>query len=159
LTAVGALETSADLVAPCTTDALWAHVDDLSDYPRWMPIVHGVERLADDDGRPAWSVELRTRVGPLARSKRLRMVRTRTTVDDGDRRTARFERVELDGRRHSPWTLDVEVAPAGAGSRVEMHLRYGGSLWTGGILQRVLDDSIRDGRDRLAQLVTHGPTR
>jgi hypothetical protein len=157
---MGALETSADLVAPCTTGALWAYVSDLAEYPRWMPIVHHVDRLADDPRGPAWSVELRTRVGPLARSKRLRMVRTDTSVDDAaDRCAARFERVELDGRRHSPWTLDVDVTAAGESSRVQMHLRYGGSLWTGGILQRVLDDAIRDGRDRLAELVSPGPTR
>jgi hypothetical protein len=48
-----------------------------------------------------WDVELRARLGPLARSKRLRMVRT---VRDPETFTATFERDQADGRNHSPWT-------------------------------------------------------
>ena len=155
---MGALHTTADLVAPCGVDELWWHVESLDRYPAWMRLVHDVEPLADDAHGPAWSVELRARVGPLARSKRLRMVRTLHEPVGGDRRAV-FERVELDGRRHSPWTLTVDVGPAGPGeSRVAVHLDYAGSLWTGGVLQRILDDAIRDGRDELRRLVS-GPTR
>ena len=155
---MGALHTTADLVAPCAVDELWAHVESLERYPRWMRLVHDVEVMAPDPHGPAWSVELRARVGPLARSKRLRMVRTAHDVV-GERRRAVFERVELDGRRHSPWTLTVDAAPAGPGeSRLEMALDYAGSLWSGGVLQRILDDAIRDGRDELRRLVTE-PTR
>jgi hypothetical protein len=31
-------------------------------------------------------------------------------------------------------------------------------LWTGGLLERVLDDQIRQGRAGLAQLVSESPT-
>ena len=66
------------VTAPCPPEALFALVDDLGGYPDWLEIVVAavpVEAAAGDEG-PAWSVELRGRVGPLARSKRLRMVRT-----------------------------------------------------------------------------------
>jgi hypothetical protein len=150
-----AMEVRAELVAACEPAALWAHVDRLERYPAWMALVHEAVPLDDDDGRPAWSVELRTRVGPLARSKRLRMVRT-TTVE---RAHAVFERVETDGRRHSPWVLEVRLAPVAAGTHLHMRLEYLGSLWTGGILERILDDEIARGREALLRLVTDVPTR
>jgi hypothetical protein len=34
-----------------------------------------------------------------------------------------------------------------------MHLAYDGSLWTGGLLENVLEDQIRRGRSGLAALV------
>ncbi len=75
-----------------------------------------------------------------------------------------FERIELDGRSHSPWTLRValrEQAPAGPPGRgadeestlLTMTLDYGGRLWTGAVLQRVLDDEIRRGSEALLLIV------
>ena len=100
---------TADLDAPCTPEELFAWVDDLGRYPDWLDIVPravAVEPHPDDAG-PAWSVDLRGRLGPLARSKRLRMVRT--ALEPG---RVRFERVEHDGRRHSPWVLEAAVDEA-----------------------------------------------
>lgn len=138
--------------APCTSDRLFGLVDELTGYPDWMPLAHRV-RVADaePDGRPAWEVELRARLGPFARSKRLRMVRT---VHDPATGEVRFERVEHDGRQHSPWVLDAVVTPLPeGGSRLEMRLHYGGALWTGGVMEKVLADQIVAGRERLLALV------
>lgn len=137
----------ADLVAPCSPSELTVWVDDLSRYPRWLEIVTRAEPVEDPDGGAVWAVDLRGRLGPLARSKRLRMVRT---VNDGSR--FRFEREELDGRRHSPWVLEATVVPDAAGSRLTMHLHYGGGLF-GPVLERVLRDEIERGRLRLLELV------
>lgn len=145
------MDVQAELTAPCGPDELYGWVDDLGGYPRWLEIVTRAEPLdADDQGRPAWAVDLRGRLGPLARSKRLRMVRT---VHDG--RVARFERAELDGRSHSPWVLDATVDDAPDGSRLRMQLHYGGGLF-GPVLERVLGDEIERSRDRLLDLVTAG---
>jgi len=134
-------------------------VDRLDHYPSWMPLAHRVEPAtpdpADTEGRPAWEVELRARVGPLARSKRLRMVRT--THDPG-RREVVFERIETDGRRHSPWVLRATIHDAPTGSRLEMHLHYGGALWTGGLMERVLADQITAGRARLLERIASAAT-
>lgn len=117
-----------------------------------MDLVHRVEAFAVSAGEsPAWQVELRGRVGLLARSKRLRMQRT---VHDSDRHRVVFERAEADGRRHSPWVLTAEVTQCGPLSELRMHLHYGGALWTGGVLERVLGDQITQGRERLVQLVS-----
>jgi hypothetical protein len=96
-------------------------------------------------------VDLRGRLGPLARSKRLRMVRT---VVDAPR-SVRFERRERDGRSHSPWILEAVVEPTdgGASSRLTMHLHYGGGLW-GPVLERLLADEIERSRPRLIGLLT-----
>lgn len=137
--------------APCPPAVLFELIDELTDYPRWMPLAHQVDVLAaDPEGRPAWSVELRARVGPFARSKRLRMVRTEHRPGTA---TARFERVELDGRQHSAWVLDAVVVAIEAGARLDMHLHYGGALWTGGVMERVLADQIVAGRERLLAML------
>ena len=118
-----------------------------------MPLIHDVERLASDPltGAPAWMVELRARVGPFARSKRLRMERTELEPD----RVAVFERREADGRDHSEWILRADLDADTDGRTVlTMTMSYGGSLWAGPILERVLDDQVRRGSDRLLALVS-----
>ncbi|MDO8362531.1 MAG: SRPBCC family protein [Actinomycetota bacterium] len=146
------MDVHASLEAPCAADRLFALVDDLSRYPAWTDLVHRVEpAAAGGEGQPAWQVELRARMGPLARSKRLRMVRT---VHDPAAGLTVFERAEADGRRHSPWVLRAEVMQSAEGSTLHMHLHYGGGLWTGGLLERALADQITNGRGRLAQLAS-----
>ncbi|MFM7064795.1 MAG: SRPBCC family protein, partial [Actinomycetes bacterium] len=129
-------------------------VADLGTYADWLDIVRSVEPLpaAPDDAGPAWSVVLQGQLGPLRRSKRLRMVRT-VQGDDG---TVRFERSETDGRSHSAWVLSAEVRPsAGAapdGSQLVMRLHYGGSMWMP-LLDRLLADEIERSRPRLVEVV------
>lgn len=144
------MDVTADLVAPCEPDALFGWVDDLARYPRWLDIVPRAEPVEghDDDPGPAWSVDLRGRLGPFARSKRLRMVRT---VHDRPREV-RFERLEHDGRQHSGWTLRASVAPGDGGSVLTMRLHYGGSL-VGPVVERLLADEIRRSKPRLLTLL------
>jgi hypothetical protein len=149
------MQVAATLDAPCTVGDLVAQVDDLERYVNWLTIVPRVDRLDDDDkGRPVWMVELRGRVGPLARSKRLRMVRT-TESREGDATHIRFERVEHPPRSHSPWVLDVRVRPDGKGSHLDMSLHYGGRF-AGSLLEGLLRDEIEASRPRLLALVTPG---
>ena len=138
------MDVTADLDAPHPPDEVFAVVADLATYPRWLDIVARAD--ANDDG--SWTVDLRGRLGPFARSKRLRMVRT---ADDAPTH-ARFERAELDGRSHSPWVLDAAVAPAGDGSRLTMTLHYGGGLWMP-VLERMLRDEIERSRPRLLSVL------
>ncbi len=148
------------LTAPPAT--VYQLIDDLAQYPTWMELVHhvtaarsdtGSDSSSDDAGLAAWDVELRAQIGPLARSKRLRMVRT---VHDAPHRAV-FERSEVDGRAHAPWVLDAQLTPHGdGGSELSMTLRYGGSLWTGALLQRVLDDHVERGAAALAAMVAGG---
>ena len=144
----------ADVVAPCPATDLFGWVDDLARYPEWHEIV--TRAVPADDG--SWAVDLRGRLGPLARTKRLRMVRT---VHDAPRRVV-FERAELDGRQHSPWVLEVDVAetPDGPGSAPQAHLRmrlhYGGGLF-GPVLERVLREEIERSRVRLLALLAEPP--
>jgi len=154
--------TQSVIIAAASGD-VYPFVSTLDQYPLWLPLVHGVERTADADGEtgPSWLVEIRARVGPFARSKRLRM--TRTTHED--RSVAEFERAELDGRNHARWALRTELreltacADSGAAStEVTMHLSYDGSLWGGALLERVLDEEIKRGREGLAALVSDATT-
>ena len=140
------MDVVASVEAPCEPSVLFPWVDDLARYPQWLDIVpraEAAEPHGDDVGR-AWSVDLRGRLGPFARAKRLRMVRT---VHEADVH-ARFERVEHDGRDHSDWVLDATIAPAGTGSELTMRLHYGGRLWMPA-LDRLLSDEIERSRPRL----------
>lgn len=138
------------LDAKCEPPALVAVVRDLDRYPEWLSILPRTDR--EDGVEPAtWTVELRAKIGPLARSKRLRMARV---VDDADH--VRFERSEVDGRSHSPWVLDAVVEPIEGGSRLTMSLHYGGSFG-GGVVERLLSDEIESSRGRLRSLVEEGP--
>ena len=136
--------------APCPPEALFVWVDDLSRYPSWLGIVERAEpEAAAADGEVAWTVDLRGKVGPLARSKRLRMVRTARTEPT----RAVFERRETDGRHHSAWLLEADVTEVDGGSSLSMRLHYGGALW-GPVLERLLGDEVDRSRDRLRALVS-----
>ena len=154
------MEIRRSMSAPCGPDELFGWVEDLARYPQWMRLIHHVQPAPDVADRdvavyPAWQVELRAHVGPFARSKVLRMVRTE---HESPSRVV-FERSETDGRRHSPWVLRATVDPNADGSTLTMELRYGGSLWSGALLQRVLDDAVRRGSMELLELVSVEPTR
>ena len=127
-------------------------VEDLGRYPEWLDIVPRAVAETGSGDEPEWTVDLRGRLGPFARSKRLRMART---THDAPTRVV-FERRELDGRDHSPWVLSAEVTTDGdAGSRLTMHLHYGGGLW-GPVLERLLRDEIESSKARLIALAEAG---
>jgi hypothetical protein len=94
-----------------------------------------------------WIVELRAKLGVLARSKRLRMTRT---VCEAPRLVV-FERREQDSRRHSEWVLRATVSTTATGAKLETNLHYSGSLFTGGMLERALNEQIATGREKLIQ--------
>lgn len=129
-------------------------VDDLGRYPQWMDLVHDVHEVHEADGDlRSWDVELRAQVGPLARSKRLRMTRT---VHEPTERVV-FERSEVDGKRHSPWVLESAMTEQASGEvELTMTLTYGGNLWTGAVLERVLDDHVERGARSLTELLAGG---
>lgn len=131
------------VVVPVPPEKVFALVDDLTVYPDWMGIVHRAEAIDAE----RWRVELRGRVGPLARSKRLTMSR----VVHEPPRTVCFERREDDGRSHARWSLTVTVRPAGGGSEVVMNLVYEGRLWSS-VIERVLRDQIEVSKVRLVEM-------
>jgi hypothetical protein len=140
------VDVTATVEAPVGAEKLFAVVADLATYPHWLGIVHQVTAEPSGSGEPsAWLVELRGKVGPFARSKRLRMVRS---ICESPNKVV-FERQETDGRKHSPWVLTAQVGAASVGSNLTVKLHYGGTLFTGGVLERLLADQIVQGRERL----------
>lgn len=139
------MDVHASVDANVSADQIFSKIADLSTYTEWLDIVHGVEAVSDTNGSQVWQVELQARLGPFARSKRLRMVRT---ICDAPRLVV-FERQESDGKQHSAWVMRATIDPSSTGSTLDMHLHYGGSLFTGGVMERLLADQIRQGSDRL----------
>jgi hypothetical protein len=149
------VDVTAEMDAQAPPEAVFAWIEDLERYPEWLGLVsraEAAEAHPDDEG-PAWSIDLRARIGPLARAKRLRMVRT---VHESPRR-ATFERREHDGRFHAPWVLRAEIEGDGDPSRLVMQLHYGGTLF-GSVAERLLREEIAKSRPRLAQLVEEPAT-
>ena len=136
----------AELEAPCSVERLFEEVDDLMRYPAWLTIV---PRAVPADDGDAWIVDLRGRLGPMARSKRLRMIRTAHEAPHH----CRFERDEQDGRSHSAWVLDATIESTGEStSKLTMRLHYGGTFG-GSLLKRMLGDEIERSRPALLALV------
>lgn len=140
------MQYSSDVAVAVGPALVHPYVADLARYVEWMPMVHEVEAVGDG----VWNVELRAKVGVFARSKRLRMKRTVDTTQN-----IVFERDEIDGRRHSPWIMAIALQPAEVGCVVTVDLSYGGTLWTAGILDRVLAAQVEAGKTGLARVV-HG---
>jgi hypothetical protein len=140
----GRVDIDADLVAPCEPSELYGWVCDLERYPQWLEIVTTATPTEPD----TWAVDLRGRLGPLARTKRLRMVRREAVAPT----RVVFERAEVDGRDHSPWVLTVEIADHEDGARLTMDLHYGGGLFQP-VIERVLREEIERARPRLLALV------
>jgi hypothetical protein len=149
------MDIDARLTTPAAPSRVLAHVDDLCAYPAWMPLVHTAVRV-DAASEPTWDVELRARVGPFARSKRLRMVRA--VYERADRSRIVFERREIDERQHAMWRLTVTVAAgnsAAGGAELVMLLYYDGRLFVS-VVEAILRQNIDAGRDRLAELLRGG---
>lgn len=147
-----------EAIAGATPASLFARVATLEAYPAWMRLVHRVTTLDPDEGRRAWWVELRAKVGPFARSKQLRMVRT--VLEPG--RRVRFERIQPDERDHAEWILTAKVGEpetTGSGAVLTMHLEYTGELWSAPVLGRILDDEVRRGAEALTRLFSDEPGR
>lgn len=118
---------------------------DLGTYPDWLDVVHAVEDAAPapGDAGPAWYITLRAQIGRLARSKRLRVVRTVATDD-----RVRYERKEDDTRNHAAWIMDATIDDTAAGSVASLTLRYEGGLWST-VLDTVLGDEVGTATQRL----------
>ena len=140
------MDVTATVEAPVGVEKLFSVVADLTTYPQWLGIVHQVTAESTGSSETsAWLVELRGKVGPFARSKRLRMVQS--TCESPN--IVKFERRETDGRKHSPWVLTAQVGATSVGSMLTVDLHFGGTLFAGGVLERLLADQIVQGRERL----------
>jgi hypothetical protein len=144
------VDVTASLTAEVEPDVLYDAVADLAGYPQWLEIVPRAVQAEPDPGDlgPAWSVDLRGRIGPLSRSKRLRMVRT---VHDPPN-LAVFERREVDGRAHSDWLMRARVSTEREPAELTMELHYGGAMWMP-LLDRLLAEEIERSRDRLLEVL------
>ena len=147
------MDVTAELDAPVEAAAIYPWVAELERYPQWLEIV--TRATAADahpgDAGPAWFVQLRGKIGPLSRSKQLRMVRT---VAD-DPHAVIFERRETDGQTHSPWVLRATIDHHDGTSHLAVTLHYGGGLFEP-IVERLLRNEIDAARQRLAALVVSG---
>lgn len=124
--------------------AVLAEIEDLPGYSDWHGMVHAVE--ADGDG---WLVDLKGRLGPFTKTKRVRLVRAESTVPG----EVRFVRKELDRTDYGGWELQGTVEPAtGEGPcTLRFRLLYDGSSPLTSMLEPVLRAETHRSADRLRQ--------
>ena len=148
------MDVTANVDVPVSVEILFGYISDLKNYESWLEMVHSVKPFSHvastSPDLDAWIVELRARLGPFARSKRLRMVQKICEAPY----CVVFERAENDGRSHSAWVLSATVSQTVNGSSLQTNLQYSGSLFTGGLLERALSDQIKQGRVKLIQLLS-----
>jgi Polyketide cyclase / dehydrase and lipid transport len=142
---------SAETAVPAAR--LFAAMNDLGTYGEWMSLIDHCDPVdpvdpvdtASGDLGPAWIVTLKAKVGPFARSKRLRMVRVESTPNS----SVRYERNEVDGKQHSAWVMEATISETGTSeSSVTVELTYSGGLWSGP-LDVVLGSQVDEARERL----------
>jgi carbon monoxide dehydrogenase subunit G len=122
---------------------VYSELRELDGYAAWLSIVRDVERVSE---QPAWLVDLGAGIGPLRRTKRVRMVRAEDTPPS----LLRFERSETDGRDHSAWVLTASLQASGAvRTHLTMHLHYSGLDWLP-LVGLALREEIRRAGPRLA---------
>jgi hypothetical protein len=153
---MGAVQQTISATTPASLDRLFEVMSDLGTFSNWMSLIEKCEVAvpSPDDVGPAWWITLRAKVGPFARSKRLRMVRTQMDPDS----YVRFERRETDGKSHSDWIMEAKLvaldSPAdGNISSVTVDLSYSGGLWSGP-LEAVLGSQVTDAVPRLRAYVS-----
>ncbi len=146
------MDVRVDIDIPCEPSQIHPFVCDLVQYPQWMGLVHSAVLDPTTTGPTAWIVELRGKIGPFARSKRLRM---QQVVTDSPHHV-RFERNEEDGQQHGQWVLEVKIADLSTDiaprSSLKMTLHYGGRLFSS-VVERALHDEIEMSKKRLLNLV------
>lgn len=147
------MDLRATATLPCTAERARTELEVLDHYPAWLTIVQSVRPAQADssDPGPAWWVDLGARIGPLRRTKRVRMARTAGGPDH-----VRFDRRQIDGRAHSAWVLEAqwEEEPGGAAATfLTVSLHYGGSTPVP-LLEAVLGREVRKAADRLTGRVT-----
>ena len=166
------MEIEAVLESPVGPPELYPWIAELARYPRWLSIVTEATpaAVAPGDRGPAYFVHLRAKIGPLSRSKRLRMVQTAAVADQ----SVRFERHEADGQEHSPWVLQADISvptsstrgaaqvanpvattSAGIKAILTMRLHYGGGLFEP-VVERLLTGEIEAAKPRLLACLISG---
>ena len=140
---------SSELFVDATPEVVVDVLADLSTYPSWNDLVAAAEVLDQmpDDPGPAWRTTLTAKVGPFARSKQLRFVRSTLDSDDEGTTNIGFSRNELDDRTHASWRMECTVSTHDESRTAVVHtLSYDGGLWVpalGGVLDGAIERATR----------------
>lgn len=140
------MKTSVSVSLRSSVERVFDFLCDLTSYSEIIPFVHEVVPSVASGDR-VWDVELRAKVGPFARSKKLRMKRS---ICEPHERVV-FVRDESDGRDHADWTLTIDTNGTQSNCNLEITLEYGGRLWTAGVMERILHENIEEGTRRLTE--------
>lgn len=129
-----------------TPEDTFTAVSDLATYPKWLDLVKEVR--PDGQGH---LVTLQARLGPIARSKQLRMTQTKKS-QDGETKTVVFERQENHDRDVSDWKMTATVTPHAKGSHLQIDLNYDGPYWTS-VLETLLKSQTESAANNLNEFL------
>ncbi len=137
---------SVELVVKASTEEAFAALRDLETYRDWLGFIHSVDELVAAN-ETSWNVVLRSELGPFARMKKLRMVRTSELPYS----SVTFSRVEIDGKEHSNWTLDVScLSLTETTTQLSLTVVYSGGFWSRP-LESVFNSHVEDAKVKLRE--------
>ncbi|MEG3586154.1 MAG: SRPBCC family protein [Actinomycetota bacterium] len=136
-----------ELTVKAAPDDAFNAFRDLENYLKWLSFIDSVKTVESGNEDLSWIVVLRSQLGPFARMKKLRMVKNSEVPNS----SVSFSRVELDGKEHSSWDLEVICHSASEDStEVKLTVSYSGKFWSRA-LEAVFNSQVEDAKIRLKQ--------
>lgn len=149
------MNVEADFEAPCPPELLFSIVEDLAEISPWLDLLGDAVPCspAQGDIGPAWDSTFAIKLGPLTKTKDVRLVRI---VHKAPSEVV-YERheVPVEGRDPSQiamWRLTLKVRPVDSGSRLDVHVFYGGDA-LGDMAEGILTKELKKSRPALLKEV------
>lgn len=151
------MNVEASFEAPCTPELLFSIVEDLGNITPWLDLLGGAEPSPADpaDTGPAWGATFAIKLGPLTKTKDVRLVR----IVHSPQADVVYERheVPVEGRdvaQIAMWRLTMTVSPTDAGSALHVHVFYGGDA-LGDMAEGILTKELNKSRPALLKEIKH----
>lgn len=132
---------------PCAPEVLFAITEDLANISPWLDLLGAAVPASPDpsDVGPAWDATFVVKLGPLTKTKDVRLVR----IEHEPYKSVVYERHEIPTEGKDPskiamWRLTLKVSPTNDGSSLFVNVFYGGDAlgdMAEGILTKELNKS------------------
>lgn len=134
-----------ELNVASSLDNVFTALRDLETYTEWLSFIDSIEKVEIQGEDQSWIVVLRSQLGPFARMKKLRMVKSSEHLG----RSVCFSRSEVDAKEHSSWDLEVSCSSLDdANTKVALTVSYGGKFWSRP-LETAFNSHVEEAKTRL----------
>lgn len=149
------MNVEASFDAPCTPELLFSIVEDLTNITPWLDLLGGADPSPVDpsDAGPAWDATFAIKLGPLTKTKDVRLVRiVHTPPTDVVYERHEFPIEGKDTSQIAMWRLTLRVTPTDTGSSLHVHVFYGGDA-LGDMAEGILTKELKKSRPALRKAI------